>query len=202
MRRAAVGSVFVVLASMLPSTGCDLGEPGEDLGTYDITLAMTQNSCGAQYGGFPSRVQFSSVLSSRSGVLRWKPENATEVSGTLTGTTGFRLSLESDQATIAPDRRYQYPGCVVRRSDVIEAVFTARTSTQTPSADGGSDSNTDGGVPPDGGWASTVTGFDGSESVVLGQVEGTDCRPMVGAGNGQVNALPCTVTYSLSARRR
>lgn len=206
MRRAALGSVFVLLASMAPSAGCGLGSTGDDLGTYDITLTMTANTCGAQYGGFQPSASFDATLSARSGTLRWRPTGAAESVGSVHGTTSFRLSLQSDEQVIAPDRRYEYPGCVLRRSDVIEAVFTtASPDAGSAGADGGqSDGGADVGADAsvDAGWAATVSGFTGTESIVLGQVEGTDCRPMVGAGNGQVNALPCTVSYAISARRR
>ncbi len=205
MRRAALGSVMVLLASMAPSAGCDLGGAGDDLGTYEVTLTMTANTCGPQYGAFESRVQFDAALSARSGTLRWRPSGAAESVGSVSGTRSFRVALQSDEQVLPADRRYDYPGCVLRRSDVIEAVFTAASPDAGSDVDGGQpDGGADGGADAsvDAGWAATVSGFTGSESIVLGQVEGTDCRPMVGAGAGQVSALPCMVSYALSARRR
>lgn len=179
----------VVLLSTLLLSGCDDTTEGERLGTFTVRATRTQNGCGAQMGAKLPSAQFDVTLSLQRGALRWTPVGATSATGTFdVFQRTFRLSLETDIVARAADRRLDYPGCVLRRNDVIEGVVSS-----TPNAiDAGSSQGADAG--------STVTSFRATETIAYGVASG-DCAPVVGAAEGQVLALPCVVSYQMDATR-
>lgn len=184
MRRTSAALLSALLLS-----GCNEATEGERLGTFTVRATRTQNGCGAQMGAKLPSAEFDVTLSVQRGVLRWSPDGASSAMGTFDvfGRT-FRLSLETDIVARAADRRIEYPGCVLRRNDVIEGVVSSAPN----GADGGASQGVDAG--------STVTGFRATETIAYG-VAGGDCRPLVGAAEGQVLALPCVVTYDMTATR-
>jgi len=184
MLRTSLTIVFALLLS-----ACDEGTEGERLGVFSVRATRSQNGCGAQRGAKLASATFDVTLSVQRGVLSWKPTGATAASGTFdVFQRTFRLSLENDIVAIAADRRIEYPGCVLRRSDVIEGVVSATANT----LDGGLTQGADAG--------SSITGFRATETIAYGASSG-DCAPIVGAAEGQLLALPCTVSYQMEATR-
>lgn len=184
MLRTAIAVVFALVLS-----ACDDGTEGERLGTFSVRATRTQNGCGVQRGAKLASAEFDVALSVQRGVLQWTPTGATAASGTFdVYQRTFRLSLETDIAAIAADRRIEYPGCVLRRNDVIEGVVSATANT----LDGGITQGTDAG--------SSITGFRATETIAYGTSSG-DCDPIIGAAEGQLLALPCTVSYQMEATR-
>lgn len=181
MRRA-----LGLLLSTVLLGGCDDGTEGERLGVYSVIATRTQDTCGSQLSGKVQRAQFNVVLSLRQGVLQWTPAGANAASGTYDVFQGtFRIAVEASTQMIAPDRRREFPGCVLRRVDVIEGAVTS-------SADAGATANVDGGT--------VLTGFQAQETIAYGTERG-DCSPLIGVGGGQAFALPCTVGYRMEATR-
>ncbi len=184
MLRTSIAVVFALLLS-----ACDEGTEGERLGTFSVRATRTQNGCGAQRGAKLASAEFDVTLSVQRGVLQWKPVGAVSASGTFdVFTRAFRLSLENDIVAIAADRRVEYPGCVLRRNDVIEGVVSA-----APNAP-------DGGLAQGADAGSSITGFRATETIAYGTASG-DCAPVIGAAEGQLLALPCTVSYDMQATR-
>ena len=178
-------SVGLVLSVILLG-GCNDAEQGERIGLFSVLATRTQNSCGAQLSGKRSSARFNVVLSLQQGVLRWTPEGASTATGTFDVYPGtFRISLEESSERIAPDRRREIAGCVLRRVDVIEGSLRAV-------ADAGVQSDPDAG--------SRVVGFTAQETIAYG-VESGDCGALLGVGQGQALALPCVVGYQLDATR-
>ncbi len=201
--------VVVVLLFSVFFAACNDGNAEEPLGTLEVVAERTANTCGTQSQAYPARFEFSVRLLRRGQFLRWQAVGAAETTGTLDPRTGaFRLSLEQRIMVAPPDRRRDFPGCSVQRSDVIEGTLTL---TERGSSDGGSDASeagsadasvatTDGGATPRADAGIVATGFQGIETIQLGEVPGGDCRELIGVAAGQVTSLPCVVNYTLRAR--
>ena len=181
MRRA-----LGLLLSTVLLGGCNDATEGERLGVYSVIATRTQDTCGSQMSGKVQRAQFNVVLSLRQGVLQWTPAGANAASGTYNVFQGtFRIAAEASTQMIAPDRRREFPGCVLRRVDVIDGAVTS-------SGDAGAMSNVDAGT--------VLTGFQAQETIAYGTESG-DCSPLIGVGGGQAFALPCVVGYRMEATR-
>lgn len=178
--------VLGLLLSTVLLGGCNDAAEGERLGVYSVVATRTQDTCGSQMSGKVQRAQFNVVLSLRQGVLQWKPEGAIAASGSYDVFQGtFRIAVEASNQMIAPDRRRQIPGCILRRVDVIEG-------TVSTSGDAGVTANVDAGT--------VLTGFQAHETIAYGTESG-DCTSLIGVGGGQAFALPCMVGYQLEATR-
>lgn len=184
MRRA----LFVGL-SALYLFSCNDGSDGERLGTFTVLATRTRDACGAQMGAEVARAEYDVVLSVNRGLLQWRRVGGASATGSFdVYQRSFRLSQEQDIQAIQADRRYAYPGCVLRRNDVMEGLVSATAN----GADAGLSQGADAG--------STISGFRGTETIVYGTQSG-DCSPLIGATEGQVLALPCSMTYEITATR-
>lgn len=165
-------------------------EPGEmvSLGTFRVVATRTGMTCGAQSAPYAPRAEFTVALQVAAGTLTWTPVGADPTRGTWNAPARvFRVFQDQDIVAWGPDRRRDIVGCVLHRSDVIEGTVEMSAG--------------DAGVGGDAG-APEARSFTGTETIVFGVAQGGgDCRPIVGAGDGQFSTLPCEVTYSLDARR-
>ncbi len=178
--------VLGLLLSTVLLGGCNDAAEGERLGVYSVVATRTTDTCGSQMSGKVQRAQFNVVLSLRQGALQWKPEGAIAASGSYDVFQGtFRIALEASTQMIAPDRRRQIPGCILRRADVIEGAVST-------GGDAGVTANVDAGT--------VLTGFQARETIAYGTESG-DCSSLIGVGGGQAFALPCAVGYQLEATR-
>lgn len=175
--------------------GCVPPAEPKPLGTFAVTSEMRSNTCGPQVAEVLSRAMFDVDLALRSDTLIWTPRGATQARGAYNSGTGtFRLIDEQTVVVAQPDPRREIVGCALTRADVIEGVV------DWSSADGGVDD-----VPTFGQDASAAPramGFRGTETVVWGPTPGSDCRGLLGAQQGQFTALPCELTYTLTAAAR
>lgn len=199
---------------------CEPGGAEVDLGAWQVTADLLENTCGAQADDFPQRFSFRVSLAQRNGVLEWRPEGAAGAQGPIDLSTGaFRVTQELEMMVAPPDRRFDFVGCVVQRTDVIDGVAPL------PPPDGGAtdaalrDATADGPDAPVGNTdAGTVGGGDGgavdggvsqmpsaelvgTETIAYGAVGESDCRGLIGAAPGQVLTLPCSVRYRFTGRR-
>lgn len=182
--------VLGLLLSTALLGGCNDATEGERLGLYSVLATRSQNTCGSQMSGKLQSARFNVALSLRQGVLRWTPEGAVAAAGSYDAFQGtFRIAVESTTQAIAPDRRREIAGCVLRRVDVIEGSVTAASDAGVPAdTHEGADAGT------------TVTGFRARETIAYGSERG-DCAALIGVGAGQALALPCVVGYDLEATR-
>ncbi len=176
--------------------GCVRSPEPEPLGTFSVTSIMRSNTCGPQVAEVLSLATYEVDLALRSDTLTWSPRGASQARGAYnSGTGAFRLVHEQTVTVVQPDPRREVAGCMLVRADVIEGVV------DWSSADGGVVDD----VPTFGQDASTAPrarGFRGTETVVWGPTPGSDCRGLLGAQQGQFIALPCELTYSLTAAAR
>ena len=184
LRRALVASALLCAC---------LGPEPVELGHFRVTATRQSATCGPQSNAYFSRAEFDvSLQLTGQGGLTWTPAGSSPTRGLWNGAArAFRLSLEEDIVAWAPDRRREIVGCTLRRNDVIEGVVTM-------------DGANDGGVP-DGGsadaGAAQARSFTATETITYGVAAG-DCRPILGAAEGQYTQLPCEVTSAFNAVRR
>lgn len=199
---------------------CEPGGAEVDLGAWQVTADLLENTCGAQADDFPQRYSFRVSLAQRNGVLEWRPEGASGAQGPIDLSTGaFRVTQELEMMVAPPDRRFDFVGCVVQRTDVIDGVAPL------PPPDGGAtdaalrDATADGPDAPVGntdagttdavdggavdGGATLMPGAElaGTETIAYGAAGESDCRGLIGAAPGQVLTLPCSVRYRFTGRR-
>lgn len=175
--------------------GCVPPAEPDPLGTFAVVSEMRSNTCGPQVTEVLSRATFDVALALRNGSIFWMPRGASQATGTYNpGTGAFRFVDEQTVVLAQPDARRGITGCALIRADVIEGVV------DWSSGDGGVDD-----VPTFGQDASAAPrarGFRGTETVVWGATPGSDCGGVLGAQRGQFTALPCELTYALSAEAR
>lgn len=188
MRRA----LGLLLASRLIAA-CNEPTEAQRLGVYAVQATRTSDTCGSQLAGKVPSARFNVALSLRQGVIQWGLEGADTTAGTFDVYQGtFRVAADSSSLRIAPDRRRDIVGCVLRRADVIEGVVSAAAGDAGPGLDAGGAANGDAGT--------VFSAFHATESIAYGTESG-DCSALVGVGEGQALALPCLVTYRLDAER-
>ncbi len=176
------------LVSALLLVACD-GTPGARLGTYAVTATMVQNTCGTQVGDYAASATFNVVLSLDRGVLSWTPTGATSATGAYDSSThAFRLDQTTSTQAVAPNRAYQTPGCIIDRVDSVAGTIAI-------AGDAGTTQLTDVDAGP------LAGAFTADETIGYGSEAGSDCTPVVGVNPGQVLALPCTITYHMTATR-
>ncbi len=184
---------LMVFACALLCSSCD-GGTQVGLGRFRIVAARGSNTCGAQSGLFNASATFDVELKVGNGTLRWTPSSGESATGSWSASLrAFRIVLEQDQVVIPADRRTQFVGCTVRRTDIIEGTLSFDDADAAVTADASTQS--------DAGSTPVARALSATETIVYGSVEGADCRALVGAGEGQVNAMPCNATYQLSGVR-
>jgi hypothetical protein len=165
----------LAFAVILPlACGTDPYEPGTALGTFAVTGTLKANSCGA--GQAPNPWSFSVKLSTDPGTLYWI-QGSLPVSGTLSAAHVASLTSTSSQSSYEGDS--SVPVCTVDRTDTLSATLT-----------------------PDTTLANEYSAFTGTLTYDFAQDSASnDCAGALSENGGGYAALPCTITYTLSATR-
>jgi hypothetical protein len=158
-----------LVASWLLPACSDSPLPGSQLGTYKVTGVPQSNTCGL---GAPNPWAFNVQLSKNSGMLYWSfMDGSPLLSGPLSAQSQALIE-SAQQANVdgAPDGA---PGaCVMGRQDTISVTLGS-------------------GSPP--------AGFTGSLSYAFSVPSGYNCSDQLVAAGGTYDALPCAITYSITA---
>ena len=154
--------------------GTDPYEPGTALGTFAVNGTLKASSCGA--GQAPNPWSFSVKLSTDPGTLYWI-QGSVPVSGTLSAANVASLTSTSSQSSFEGDSSVAL--CTIDRTDTLSARLT-----------------------PDPTLANEYSSFTGTLTYAFAQdSSSTDCSGALTENGGGYAALPCTITYSLSATR-
>jgi hypothetical protein len=194
MRAYSFGIVAAgVLA--LSASGCELQPRRGRAGMFDVRETLVSNACGLQAVPVQPVVRYRAELGIDGARATWRlPASGTEAVGTYTEATGaFRFTAESFVTLREADRFNQRAACVVRQLDVIDGVLTG-TLPSLEDAGNAMDA-AEGGVASDAGTMPAA--FTGTETILIGPIEGADCRDAIGASDGQFNMLPCEVRFNL-----
>ncbi len=177
MRLHVVCALLFLFAQVL-SAGCvghaqDAHEPGDRLGTYHATGKLVSDSCQAAVLGVSSDWQFDVKLSRESHTLYWL--NGQEaIPGTIANdgvSFGFQSGVEVTLQA-APGTR---PVCVIARTDSAHVALSSSSATDVPR-------------------------FAADMSFGYAVQKGSECAGFVGVEGGFM-ALPCQVSYALTAKR-
>jgi hypothetical protein len=171
---------LLALALGVLAAGCGNPLPGTLLGTYQVTAAAGTNTCGL---GAPSTYQFDVQISEATTpteTLYWSwLTNEPIASGPLAAAAGGDPSLQAtltSSQSLDVDPTDAGPGpCTMVRDDTLVVTLG-------------------GGTPP--------ASFAGTMGYAFSAASGADCSDQLAAAGGSYAALPCSVTYSISAARR
>jgi len=150
----------------------DPHHPGKALGTYHVDAKLEANTCGAGALGSKSEWPFDVKLSRDPGVIYW--DNGAEV---LPGTLASDDVTFSFTSGVLIDMRDAsspkgLPPCSISRSDAASGVLAADT-----------------------------TSFTGKLAYGFAPTQGSDCTDLVVSAMPVFAALPCGMTYTLTAAR-
>ena len=154
--------------------GCeDQPLPGTMLGTYKVSAQSKTNSCGAGLGA-PNPWVFNADLSDEGSTIYWSWIDGSPVlSGILTNATQASITAQS-AANVDPSDAGAGP-CTLERADDLELTLAA-------------------GSPP--------PSFSGTISYVFTVPSGSSCADQLVSAGGTYAALPCTISYTLTATRQ
>jgi hypothetical protein len=171
MRRLVVCAILFLCAGCV-GHGQDAHEPGERLGTFHATGNLTSDTCQAPLLGVTSQWQFDVKLSREADTLYWlNGEEA--IPGTI-ASDGTNFDFQSGVDVTLQAAQGAQPGCIILRSDTANGVLSSSTT--------------------------DVSSFSVDMSFGYAAEAGTDCAGWVGVQGG-FSALPCSVSYSLTAER-
>jgi hypothetical protein len=171
--RLSVVCAFLFLCSGCLGHGQDAHEPGDRLGTYHVTGKLVTDSCKASVLGVSADWAFDVKLSREDDTLYWL--NGQEaIPGTI-ASDGKTFDFESGVVVTLEAAQGVHPGCIIDRSDAANGKLSSSSTTDVPS-------------------------FSVDMSFAYAQESGTQCAGYVGVEGGFAG-LPCTVSYSLTAKR-
>ncbi len=170
--RLVASCAFSCLCFGCLGRGQDAHEPGDRLGTYHATGALTTDSCKAPLLGVTPEWQFDVKLSRDGDTLYWL--NGQEAIPGSIARDGKTFDFQSGvQVTLAAARSDQL-GCVIDRSDVASGKLSSSTA--------------------------DVPSFSIDMSFGYAAENGSECAGLVGVEGG-FEALPCQVRYMLTGER-
>jgi hypothetical protein len=171
MRPYVVCAILLLCASCV-GHGQDAHEPGDRLGTFHATGTLTSDTCQAAVLGVTNTWAFDVKLSREANTIYWlNGEEA--IPGTIAA-DGTSFDFESDVEVTLQAAQGAQPGCTMIRADTANGVLSS--------------SSTD------------VSSFSVDMSFGYAVEAGSQCAGWVGVQGGFA-ALPCRVSYSLTAQR-
>lgn len=173
MRLPFVLVCFVVSGCLNFGEVDDAKAPGDMLGIFAVESKLKESTCGDDALGSGERWDFDVKLSRSDRDLFWMNGRESIVGSIESDGRSFSFETRIEQV-VTPSRPGR-PGCSVTRDDMA----TGRLS------DSGSD----------------VESFSGSLRFRFRALGSSDCSAWIGS-EGAVAALPCTITYSMSAERK
>jgi hypothetical protein len=176
VRRALAPRLALALLAALGATGPGCNDqplPGTMYGRYKVTGQAKVDSCGAGLGA-PDPWVFDAELSREGDIIYWSwMDGSAPLSGPLVSSTRATITT-SVAANVDPSEAGLGP-CTLARSDDIELTLAT-------------------GAPP--------ASFTGSISYAFAPQSGATCSDQLTTSGGTYDALPCTVSYTVTAARQ
>lgn len=182
--RDALVAVPLVLAvaALAGGAGCsghDPYRPGESVGAFHVTGKLVSTSCGP----VPDPWEFDVKLRHDATTLFWVQGSA-PISGQV-DSAARAVMKSSVVSTVRPaDAKTKTAACTIARSDVVDLVLAPATAPAMAAADVGA-----------------ATSFKGSLGYQFAQVDGSSCEDQLLDTGGDFAALPCAVSYEITATR-
>ncbi len=160
------------LVACVAGVSCGTNLPGTTLGVYKVTGRLASNTCGAGLAA-PDPWEFDVQLSETASMAYWNWMDASPLlSGPRTGAAA--ATLTGYQIANVDATNASMGPCDLQRYDDVEITFAA-------------------GRPPG--------SFQGAIHYAFSAQEGANCADQLSATGGTYAALPCSVTYSMTASR-
>ena len=171
--RGAFTSSFVLVA-IAACTGKDPYNPGTPLGTFHVVGKLTTNTCDAS-GGVPDPWEFDVKLARDGSTLYWI-QGGPPVQGTLDSKSHTAMTSSDTQTLEKNDAGVA--ACALIRDDALDTTILADPNDSTG-----------------------VLAAVGTLSYTFSQTSDTDCSDQLTIAGGGFEAIPCTVSYVITAKR-
>lgn len=167
---------FVLLALSAACSGKDPYAPGTSLGTFHVSAKLVASTCGA----VPDPWEFDVKLAHEESTLFWIQGGA-PVQGTMDRTARATLKTTDSRELRAADAKTKRAACVVVRDDLLD-VALAGEKPEVPLTTVGE-----------------ATRFSGKLTYRFSPMQGAECSDQTLDQGGDFAALPCEVSYDLTA---
>lgn len=183
--RSLAAWFHLALAGLLG--GCTPELIGDEIGTYRVTMTLSENTCGAQAVHLQDGRQYRAQLRADGTRGYWRvPENGV-IEGTFeSGRFEFSFSGIADQSDADAG-----VFCQILQEDVLLG------SVAMPDEDAGTSDAAVTGDDDDVQYALPKEGLIGRHTFELRAAEGTDCAAALTSAGGGFMRLPCSVRYDL-----
>lgn len=183
---------------LVTASGCIEEEyPGDPVGSFDVTGALLDNSCGEAVTTLPT-FDFPVELRNDRGQAFWRRADTPIVSGVVQDET-YRFSARNTVPVIEPDPLTAHPGCWIEVTETIEVSVSARVDDEgdpeAPPEDEPSADDDDAAQVP-------AMRLDGSHVIDYAPGVGSSCAALLLTFGGPFREMPCHVAYDLSGSAR
>lgn len=172
---AALVLVSAISALTLACTGKDPYNPGTPVGTFHVTAKLASSTCGA----VPDPWEFEVRLSHEGSTLYWV-QGGTPISGIVDDRSKVVLRA-SDQHELRPaNAKTKTAACAVVREDQLDVALAGATEERLVDL-------------------KDTTRLSGKLGYHFTPTAGSDCTDQTTDLGGDFAALPCAVTYDVTA---
>lgn len=173
---ASFRSPLAIVTLVVACSGKDPYNPGTPLGTFHVNAKLTSTTCGT----VPDPWEFEVKLAHEQSTLFWIQGGA-PISGTMDRTARATLKATDARELRPANARAKLPACVVARDDVLDvALSTDEPDTPMTSV-------------------AEATRISGKLTYRFSPTDGSECSDQTLDQGGDFAALPCAVTYDLTA---
>jgi hypothetical protein len=167
---------LLVIALLAACSGKDPYNPGQALGTFHVTGALTKTSCGP----VPDPWEFDVKLAHDGSTFYWI-QGAGPISGQVDANDNVALKASDSRQLRAADERNHVAACAVQRDDHLDVALAG--DGEAPISD-----------------LKDTTRLTGKLVYRFTPTEGSDCSDQTLDTGGDYAALPCEVSYDLTAK--
>jgi hypothetical protein len=172
----------LAIAAFVGGSGCsghDPYRPGESVGAFHVTSKLVSTTCGPT----PDPWEFDVKLRHDATTLFWVQGSA-PISGQLDATAHTVLKTSVVNTVRPADAKTQTAACTMSRSDVVDLVLAPTKAPAMTAED-----------------VSGATSFKGTLAYQFTVVSGSSCEDQLTEVGGDFAALPCAVSYEITATR-
>lgn len=169
-------SFVAATALVVACSGKNPYEPGEKVGTFRVTAKLTQSTCGQP----PNPWEFDVRVNTDGSTVYWI-QGAYPIAGEVDASGHTTLKASVTEIVRAADEKKKLAACSIARADVLDMLLADADA--KPAVD-----------PND------VKTFTGLISYSFTPTEGSSCEDQLTQSGGGYDALPCVVSYQLTAK--
>src|SRR4051812_20347199 len=144
---------WLVCGVLTLASGCQPTLPGDTIGTYQLTMTLVENTCGATAVYIQDHKRFAAQLRVKDAVAYWRVPDQPMLLGSVKGNK-FSFAMTGVVATSEPDAG---PVCQIVQNAVLSGTVTGWTGSNASDA-GSADAGVADAQPPDAGGADAGSG--------------------------------------------